>query len=103
MKFPGGLGQILEQAQKLQQNVQQLQAEMEKRIVEGSAGGGLVTVSITGALQVVSLTIDSSLGNDLAMIQDLVQAAMNDGLRKAKEMLKEEMAKVAPFPIPGLS
>ena len=105
MKFPGGLGDILQQAQQLQQNMSEVKAELEKKTVEASAGGGMVTIVANGAFEVLSVRIDPSVltGDDVEMVQDLVQAAANEALRKAKELMKEEMSKLTGgLPIPGL-
>lgn len=105
MKFPGGLGNILQQAQQFQQTMTDMKAELEKRTVQASAGGGMVTVVASGAFEVQSITIDPGIvqSGDIDMLQDLVQAAVNEAMRKAKELMKEEMSKVAGgLPIPGL-
>ena len=105
MKLPGGLGDILQQAQQLQQNMTEAKAELEKKTVEASVGGGMVTVVANGAFEVLSVKIDPAVmeGDDIEMLQDLVQAAANEALRKAKDLMKEEMSKLTGgLPIPGL-
>lgn len=104
MKFPGNIGDLLQQAQKLQENAALFQVEMEKKIVEGSAGGGMVLVTANCTMQILSLKIDPGLisANDPAMLQDLAAAAVNDALSKAKKLLKEEIIKMTGFPIPGI-
>lgn len=105
MKLPGGLGDILQQAQQLQQNMSEVKAEMEKKTVEATAGGGMVTVVASGAFEVLSVKIDPAVvsGDDVEMLQDLIQAAANEALRKAKDLMKEEMSKLTGgLPIPGL-
>lgn len=104
MKLPGNLGELMEKAMQLQGNVQEMQKELEKKTVQASAGGGMVTATVNGALEVVAVEIDPTVvdPNDIAMLQDLVKAAVNEAARKAKDMLKEEMAKLTGgLPIPG--
>lgn len=106
LKNFGGMQGILEQAQKMQSEVQRVQAELQQREVEGGAGGGMVTVRVSGGLALTGLKIDPSLvnPNDLEMLEDLVRVAVNEGLRKAKGMMKEEMGKLTGgIPIPGFS
>lgn len=106
MKLPGDLGALFEQAQQMQENIQAVQAELEDKTVEASAGGGMVVAEVTGGLKVVSIRIDPTVvdTSDVEMLQDLVAAAVNEGLRKAKEMMKEEMSKLTGgVPIPGFS
>ena len=103
-----GIGDLMRQAQKLQTQMAKVQEEMAEKTVEGSAGGGMVTVIATGKLEVVSVAIDPEVidPNDIAMLQDLVVAAVNDGLRKAQEMVSSEMSKLTGglgINIPGLN
>ena len=94
--MPKGLGDIMRQAQKLQSQMAKLQEELADRTVEGTAGGGMVTVVANGRQEVVSLTIDPEVidPNDVEMLQDLVQAGVNDALKKAQEMSAAEMGKL---------
>jgi hypothetical protein len=73
-----------------------LQEELEDRTVEASAGGGMVTVVVNGRQEIVSINIEPEVINsdDKEMLQDLILAAVNDGLSKAKEMVNEEMGKL---------
>ncbi|MCB0324492.1 MAG: YbaB/EbfC family nucleoid-associated protein [Bdellovibrionales bacterium] len=106
MKIPGDLGALLEQAQQMQQNIANLQAELEQKTVQASAGGGMVTATVSGGMKLVQLSIEKTVvdPSDVDMLQDLVTAAVNEALRKAKEMMKEEMAKLTGgLPIPGMS
>lgn len=103
--FPGNIGELMEHAQKLQQNMSQLQADLEKREVEAGAGGGMVQVKVNGQQMVTSLTIDPSVleSGDINMLQDLVRAAVNEGMRRSKDMFKTELSKLTGgLPIPGL-
>jgi nucleoid-associated protein EbfC len=90
--------QMMKQAQQMQERLQKQMAELR---VEGNAGGGMVTVVINGAKQVQSLTIDPEvvLKDDVAMLQDLIVAALNDAQRKADEALAQQMGGMLP---PGM-
>ncbi len=91
-----GFGQLLNQAKKMQENFQKLQQEMEKKTVGAQSGGGMVTCVVNGKQEVVSLTISNDVWqeHDKEMLEDLVVAALNEGLEKSKEMWKEELAKI---------
>ncbi len=99
-----GLGDIMKQAQKMKAEMDRIQAEVAARTVEGSAGGGMVTVVANGRGELVSLRIDPEAAREeLEMLQDLVVAAANDALRKARELLAQEMSRVAGgLGLPGL-
>ncbi|MFN8545763.1 MAG: YbaB/EbfC family nucleoid-associated protein [Candidatus Binatia bacterium] len=90
------LGGLFRQAQQLQEKLSAVQEELGSRTVEGSAGGGMVTVTVTGRLEVVSVRIDPSLleQHDAEMLQDLVVAAVNGGIRAAQQMMQDEMGKL---------
>lgn len=99
-------GNIMKQAKKLQERMAQLQKELETRTVEASSGGGMVSVVVNGKFELVSLKIEKDVVNpeDVDMLQDLVTAAVNEGIRKAQEMTSSEMAKITGgMSIPGLS
>ena len=99
------LGNIMKQAQELQERLGKIQEDAANRTVEASAGGGMVTAVVTGKLEIVALHIDPEVlkGQDVEMVQDLVVAAVNQGIRKAQEMMAEEMRKVTGgLNIPGL-
>jgi DNA-binding YbaB/EbfC family protein len=101
----GNLGKMVKQAQKMQQDVAKLQEELKDMVVEASAGGGAVKVELTGRQELVSITISPEVvdADDVEMLQDLVLAAVNEGLNKSRELAKEEMAKVTGgLNIPGL-
>jgi DNA-binding YbaB/EbfC family protein len=90
------MGNLLKQAQQFQTKIAKLQEELEDRTVEASAGGGMVTVVVNGRQELVSINIEPEVINsdDKEMLQDLIHAAVNDGLSKAKEMVNEEMGKL---------
>lgn len=99
-------GNIMKQAKKLQERMAQLQEQLALKTVEASAGGGMVSVLVNGKHELVSLKIDREVANpeDLDMLQDLIIAAVNEGVRKAQEMAAAEMAKITGgLSIPGLS
>ncbi len=100
-----GLGDLMKKAQQMKARMDEIQEEMASREVEAVAGGGMVTVTMTGAQEVTAITIDPSVidPDDREMLQDLVQAAVNEALRKSKEMMQEEMAKITGgLPIPDI-
>ena len=96
MKGIPDMGNLLKQAQQFQTKIAKLQEELEDRMVEASSGGGMVTVVVSGRQEIVSIKIEPEVINsdDQEMLQDLILAAVNDGLRKAKEMVNEEMGKL---------
>ena len=108
--FPGGGGmgniqQLMRQAQKMQQDMERVQEELEQKTVTASVGGGMITVVATGKRQLESITInpDAVDPDDVEMLQDMVLAAVNEALRQAEEMASSEMAKVTGGAnIPGL-
>lgn len=100
-----GMQDMLRQAQMMQKKMASVQEELKTREVEGTAGGGMVTVRATGGQQIVSVVIDKSVveAGDVEMLQDLVLAAITDALKKAKTMMEEEMGKITGgFKIPGM-
>jgi nucleoid-associated protein EbfC len=99
------LGNIMKQAKKMQEKIASIQAELESKTVEATAGGGMVTVLVNGKFEILSLKIDKEVVNpaDVDMLQDLITAAVNEGIRKAQEMATAEMSKITGgFNIPGL-
>ena len=99
------LGKMLEAAQKLQGDVAKMQEELGRKEVEASAGGGMVTAVVNGHFELVRLTIEKDVVDpeDLGMLQDLVVAAVNQAIRKARDMTQEEMAKLTGgLGIPGI-
>ena len=90
------LGGILRQAQQLQEKLATVQEELGTRTIEAAAGGGMVTAVVNGKLELVSVRIDPSLleSPDAEMLQDLIVAAVNEGVRAARKMIEEEMGKL---------
>jgi hypothetical protein len=96
----------MKQAKKMQERMARLQEELGTKTVEVSSGGGMVSVVVNGKFEVLSLKIEKDVVNpeDVEMLQDLVMAAVNEGIRKAQEMSAAEMAKITGgLKIPGLS
>ncbi|VAW43803.1 Nucleoid-associated protein YaaK [hydrothermal vent metagenome] len=87
----GGLGNLMQQAQEMQKNMQEAQAEIAKMEVSGEAGGGMVKVLMTGKHELLKVTIDDSLMDDKEMLEDLFAAAVNSAVRNAEEVSKEKM------------
>ncbi len=91
-----GLGQIMKQAQAMQENLQKAQEELSQLEVEGQSGGGMVRIVATCKHEVRKVTIeDSLLNDDKDMLEDLVAAAMNDLNRKIEEKTQERMSGLA--------
>jgi hypothetical protein len=100
-----GFGNIMKEAQKLQQQMEALQAEVAKKKVDATSGGGMVTVEANGKQEILSIRIDREVINpdDAQMLEDLVLAACNEALRKSRDMVQAEMGKLtAGLKIPGL-
>jgi nucleoid-associated protein EbfC len=98
-------GNIMKQAKKLQERMAKLQQELEHKTVDASAGGGMVSVVVNGKFELASLKIERDVVNpdDVDMLQDLIIAAVNEGIRKAQEMTTTEMAKITGgMNLPGL-
>ncbi len=100
-----GFGNLMKEAQKLQAQMEAIQAEAATKRVEATAGGGMVTVEANGKQELVSIKIDREVitPDDAQMLEDLVMAACNEALRKSKEMMQAELGKLsAGLKIPGL-
>jgi DNA-binding YbaB/EbfC family protein len=98
-----GMGDLMKKAQQMKADLDRIQEELAKKEVEASAGGGMVNVKVSGGKEVTSISIDPSVidPEEREMLQDLIQAAVNEALRKSTEMMQEETAKVMgglPFP-----
>ena len=96
------LAGLMKQAQQMQENMQRAQEELARTEVEGQSGAGLVKIVMTCRHDVKRVSIDPSLlGEDRDMLEDLVAAAFNDGLRRAEEVSQEKMGKLtAGMPLP---
>ncbi|MEK7238229.1 MAG: YbaB/EbfC family nucleoid-associated protein [Nitrospirota bacterium] len=92
----GMIGDLMRQAKKMQQEMAKIQEETKKKTVEASAGGGMVSVTANGGMEIISIKIEREVVNpdDIEMLQDLIIAAANEALRRAQQMVSEEMSKV---------
>jgi hypothetical protein len=101
------IGNLMKQAQKMQEKMARIQEELATKTVEASSGGGMVTARVNGKQELVSLKIDKAVvdPSDVGMLEDLVVAAVNEAAKRSQEMASEEMAKVTAglgINIPGL-
>jgi hypothetical protein len=95
----------MKQAQKLQEKMAKVQEELAAKTVEATSGGGMVTAVVNGKFELMSIRIEKDVVNpdDIDMLQDLIVAAVNEGVRKAQEMASAEMAKVTGgMKLPGM-
>ena len=104
-----GFGDIMKQAQKLQKQMLEIQKEIGEKTVEGSSGGGMVKVTANGRQDILEVKIDPEVVDpeDIELLEDLVLAAVNNAMEKAKDMMEEEVGKLLPgnlgnINIPGL-
>ena len=106
MKNPlGNMANLMKQAQAMQAHMAKLQEEAATKTVTGTAGGGMVSVTANGGMDIVSIVINPEAvkGGDVDMLQDLVLAASNDALKKARQMMADQMKSVTGgMNIPGL-
>ena len=89
----GGLGNLMKQAQKMQEDMQKAQEELKNLEVEGQAGGGMIKITMTGKYAVRRVQIDDSLlSDDKDMLEDLIAAAINDASNKVEALTKDQMS-----------
>lgn len=107
--FPGmggaNMNNMMKQVQKMQKQMEKTQAELEEKVLETSAGGGAITIKITGKKEIVGIEIDPEVvdPDDVEMLEDLIMAAVNEAVRAADNMVASEMGKVTgKMNIPGL-
>jgi nucleoid-associated protein EbfC len=101
----GAMGDLLKQAQEMQSRMAKIQEELANKTVQGSAGGGMVQVTVNGQFNITAVQIEASVINpaEKEMLEDLILAAVNDGVRKARELASSEMSKLTGgLKIPGL-
>jgi len=99
------MSEIMRQAQEFQQKMSQVQNELADRVVTASVGGGMVSVTVNGKNELISIQIEKEVINseDQAMLQDLIVSAVNEGIKKAQDMAQIEMRKVTGgMKIPGM-
>ena len=103
--FPaGGMGKYGKTFEDMQKKLQKLDLELKERVVEAASGGGMVKVKVNGAEEIVDIKIEKDVINpdDKGMLEDLVLAAVNEGVKKAKKLREAELAKVTGMVLPGL-
>lgn len=101
----GNMNKMMKQVQKMQQDMMKLQEELAEQNVESTAGGGAVKVIANGKNEIISIEIKPEAVDpeDVEMLQDLITAAVNEALRKAQDMISQEMGKITGgLKIPGL-
>jgi len=91
-----GLSKILQQAQKMESKMAKIQEELAEKTVEATSGGGMVTVTANGQREILEIKIEPEVVDkeDVAMLEDLIVAAINEALSRADELAKEEMSKL---------
>lgn len=97
MPQPPNMQQLLKQAQKMQEDMLAAQESLKDEIVDASAGGGMVSVKVSGDLEVKAITIDPQAvdPDDVELLQDMVLAAVNEGMRAAQELAASKMSGIA--------
>ena len=102
--FGGGMnmGKFGKQFEDMQKKLVRLQEELKERVVEATSGGGMVKVKVNGQQEIVDIKIEQEVVNpdDKAMLEDLVLAAVNEGVKKAKKLHESEMAKITGMALP---
>jgi nucleoid-associated protein EbfC len=99
------MNDLMRQAQMMQRKIAKLQEELGSRVIEASAGGGMVSVKATGKQELVEIRIDPGVvdASDVEMLQDLILAAVNEALTQSRSMVQSEMSKLTGgINIPGL-
>ncbi len=97
----GNIAQLMQQAQKMQEDMQRVQEELARMEVTGNAGGGMVSVTLTGRMECRKVRIDPGVLADPEMAEDLVAAAFNDAVNKANALSQEKLgAAAAGLPLP---
>jgi hypothetical protein len=101
----GNMNNMVKQAQKMQEDMAKVQAELEEQVYDVTSGGGAVEVTITGKREIKSITVKPEVvdPDDIEMLQDLLVAAVNEAIRKVEEVSEKEMSKVTGgFNMPGM-
>lgn len=97
--------QMMKQVQKMQKQMQKIQEELKTKTVEGTAGGGMVTITLNGHKEILGVRIQKEAvdPDDVELLEDMIMAAMNDALKKADELVQKDMGKLTGgLNIPGL-
>ena len=106
MKLPPQFQQLVKEMQKIQKKLEETQKQLEEKTVTVQVGGGMVTVTANGKQEIISIQIENELRNpeEKEMLEDLVVAGVNEALKRAKEMIEEELTKITGgLKIPGLN
>lgn len=101
----GGMNNMLKQAQRMQQKLAKMQEDLAGKTVEATSGGGMVSVIVNGKNELVNIKIEKDVVDpeDIEMLEDLVIAAVNEGLRKSQELAQSEMGQITKgLNIPGM-
>ena len=87
---------MMKQAQKMQKKIEEAQAEAAQEVVKASAGGGMITVKVNGKHELLDIKIEKEVVDpeDIEMLQDLIVAAVNEGMTKAQEKMQEKLSKI---------
>ena len=99
------MGNMMKQVQKMQKQMQEAQEQLKEKTVQGTAGGGMVTITVNGHKEITAVEIKPEVVDpeDVEMLQDLVLAAMNDALKQVDELVAKDMGKITGgMNIPGL-
>lgn len=100
-----GFGDMMKQAQKLQKQMLQMQEEAGNKVMEGTAGGGMVTVTVNGRQELLGIKIDPEVvdPDDVELLEDLILAAVNNAMENSKSAMEGEMGKLMPGGLGGLN
>jgi len=99
MKFNpagGNFNQMMKQAKKMQEKIEKMQQELEEKVIETTAGGGAIKLKVNGKQQLLEIKINPEVVDpeDVEMLEDLILAAVNEGIKKSQDMVSSEMAKI---------
>lgn len=106
MKIPPQFQQLFKEMQKIQKKLEETQKQLEEKTVTVQVGGGMVTVTANGKQEIISIQIEDELVNpeEKEMLEDLIVAGVNEALKRSKEMVEEEIAKITGgLKLPGLN
>ena len=101
----GNMGDLMKQAQEMQKKISEMQTDLSQKTVTATAGGGMVTVTVNGSHELVSIGLEKEVvnPNDIEMLVDLLMAAANEALKKSQEMATTEMSRLTEgLNLPGL-
>jgi len=95
-QMPGNMNNIIKQAQKMQKKMQEAQEDLETKLVEATAGGGMIKAVVDGKKVLKEIIIDKDVvdPDDVEMLQDMIVAVVNEAMKKAEEEVNKEMSKI---------